>query len=188
MAGHSFGGIAAVVDIFLTSNIEEENLSPNSSSMNNIAGLALIGSYINPAIGCGDIDFSSMDMPTISISGSLDGVINQDTFDSTQTLLPHNHTMSLTILGGNHGQFGSYDYTERRVLFGQIDGNATITELLQHDMTVSGIMNVVHRAGMELLPALRTTKKAKKGKKKYKKKASKKYKKKEQPKKSNMKK
>jgi hypothetical protein len=56
----------------------------------------------------------------------------------------------MTIMGGNHGNFGSYNDTERRTVLGQNDGNATIPPYLQLDMAVMGIMSVVSRAGVEL--------------------------------------
>ena len=56
----------------------------------------------------------------------------------------------MTVIGGNHGNFGSYNDTERRTVLGQNDGNPTIPQYLQIDMVVMGIMSVVSRAGVEL--------------------------------------
>ena len=158
LAGHSVGGIAAMTDLFTILNKNDTDIggvegsynTTGSSSMDDIAGLALIGSYIRQDMGCGAVDFSGMDLPAASIFADLDGVINVMNWEKGQPLLPVNDTQRINIIGGTHGHFGSYDDSERRTLLGQIDGNATIPGTLQHDMTVATIVHVASRAGLPL--------------------------------------
>ena len=119
----------------------------DEATLDDIAGLVLIGSYVRQDIGCGMVDFSDMDIPTANVYGELDLILNQTNWEEGRALLSQNHTLSLPIFGGNHGQFGSYDDSGR---FWQTDGIATIPETLQHDMTVVGIMSVASRAGVPL--------------------------------------
>ena len=51
------------------------------------------------------------------------------------------------IEGGNHGGFGSYDYSERVVLLNQVDGNATITEAEQQEQTADIIYRIALMVG-----------------------------------------
>lgn len=140
LAGHSFGGIAAMADVWTAQN----------DSDSKIGGLALLASYVRQDVGCGEIDFSTTQIPMASINATLDGIVNSTTFQQGQTLLPVNDTFHLEILGGNHGQFGSYDDSERTELLGQVDGEATIPEKVQLDLTVSAIAHVASRMGIPL--------------------------------------
>lgn len=139
LVGHSLGGIAAMTDVWTLVNGTDK-----------IAGLVLLASYIRDDLGCGEVDFSSTSMPMASINASLDGVVNATSFLSGQPLLPVNDTFHMEILGGNHGQFGSYNDSERTTLLGQVDGNATIPETVQQDLAVGAIANVAARSGIPL--------------------------------------
>jgi hypothetical protein len=150
LAGHSMGGIGAMSDLFTIANKHGTETHEDEVTMDDIAGLVLIASYIRQNVGCGMVDFSEMDLPAATVYGDLDGVINQENWDEGLPLLPQNGTLILPIFGGNHGNFGSYDYSLRKALLGQNDGNATIPETLQHDMTVMAIMSVASRAGVPL--------------------------------------
>ena len=140
LVGHSLGGIAAMTDVWTFVNDTD----------NRIAGLVLLASYIRNDLGCGEIDFSSTSLPMASVNASLDGIVNATNFLSGQQLLPVNDTFHMEILGGNHGQFGSYDDSERMTLLGQVDGNATIPEKVQQDLAVGAIANVAARSGIPL--------------------------------------
>lgn len=87
-----------------------------------------------------DVAFSSID-------SDLDGVLNMELREAGQALLPKNETFIMTVIGGgNHSNFGSCDDTERIIVLGQNDGNATIPQYLHIDMAVMGVMSVVSRA------------------------------------------
>jgi hypothetical protein len=143
LAGHSFGGIAAQADLWSLMN---DSLTFPSS----IAGLVLVASYIRQDLGCGDIDFSGTSMPAASIMASLDGIINQETATEERKWLPTNTTFDLNIFGGNHGYFGTYDYSERSTLLPQFDGSAIITRAVQQDLTMGAIANVAARSSVGL--------------------------------------
>lgn len=140
LAGHSLGGVAAQVDTW----------SARNDTDTKIGGLALLGSYVGPGAGCGEITFASTNLPMASVNASLDLIINSTNFQSGQALLPVNDTFHMEILGGNHGQFGSYDASERFEVLGQIDGNATIPETVQLDLSASAIAHVASRMGIPL--------------------------------------
>jgi len=167
LAGHSMGGIGAMSDLFTISNKNGTETYEDEVTLDDIAGLVLIASYIRQDVGCGLVDFSEMDLPAAMIYCDLDGVLNQDNWEKGLPLLPQNDTLLLPIFGGNHGHFGSYDDSLRRTIFGQNDGNATIPETLQHDMAVMGIMSVASRAGVPLPSKSQKSEKSrsKKGKK-----------------------
>jgi hypothetical protein len=129
--GHSLGGIAAFNDVWAMAGRNETDA---------IGGLVLLASYVRQDLGCGASDFSGDEwswLPLASISASEDGVVNATNFAEGQVFLPTNSTKFIneTIEGGNHGGFGSYDYSERYELLGQTDGNATITNEEQQTQT-----------------------------------------------------
>jgi hypothetical protein len=144
LAGHSFGGIAAQADLWSLMN--NNNLTFPSS----IAGLVLVASYIRQDLGCGDIDFSGTSMPTASIMASLDGIIDQERTTEGRKWLSTNDTFDLDIFGGNHGYFGTYDYSERSTILDQFDGSAMITREVQQDLTMGAIANVAARSSVGL--------------------------------------
>lgn len=142
LVGHSLGGVAAFTNVWSAQNDTDTK----------VGGLALLGSYIRQDIGCGPIDFSSTQLPTASVNGTLDFIVNSTNFEQGQSLLPVNDTFHMAILGGNHQQFGSYDDSDRVEILGpaQVDGNATIPEKVQLDMTISAIAHVASRMGIPL--------------------------------------
>lgn len=149
MVGHSMGGIGVMAEVWtaISSDSTEENANDIASS---IGGFVLIASYVRQDVFCGETDFSDYNIPVASVVGNLDGVINIDNWEAGQDLLPKEQTLSLSIPGANHGNFGSYDYSARRTILGQNDGNATIPVSVQQDLTVSAILHVVSRAGLPL--------------------------------------
>jgi hypothetical protein len=140
LAGHSLGGVAAFSDAWSAQNDTDSN----------IGGVVLMGSYVQQGLGCGETDFSKTTTPFASVSATLDLIVNNTNFELGQPFLPVNDTFHLEILGGNHGQFGSYDASERFAVLGQTDGNATIPEEVQLDLTTSAIAHVASRMGIPL--------------------------------------
>ncbi|KAL3786280.1 hypothetical protein HJC23_005358 [Cyclotella cryptica] len=130
-AGHSLGGISAFNDAWAMAERNETDA---------IGGLVLLSSYVRQDFGCGMTNFSGSEwdwLPFASVSASEDGVMNATNFAAGQYLLPSGSPMFLneTIEGGNHGGFGSYDDSERKVLLNQTNGNATITNEEQQQQT-----------------------------------------------------
>ena len=139
LAGHSFGGIAAMSDMW-----DRWNNGDDSA-----AGLAMLAADIRQDIGCGDIDYSMVDLPMASVIGSVDGVLNATRWEENKVLLS-NATQLTEIYGGNHGLFGAYDDSERFELLGQTDGDALITPEVQWDLIVSSIASVASRTGVSM--------------------------------------
>lgn len=151
LAGHSLGGVGAMGDLHTQLLREGKGDGTAVDSHSSVGGLALIASYVNQDAGCGAVDFSNVTgLAFASVDANLDGVLNATLLEMGKSLLPAEDTLFLTVLGGNHGNFGSYDDTTRKTVLGQNDGNATIPEYLQIDMTVMGIMSVVSRVGVSL--------------------------------------
>ena len=140
LAGHSFGGIGAQVDLWNARNETDSD----------IGGLVLMGSYIRQDLGCGAIDFSQTNIPMASVSGELDGIVNRTRFDLGQEFLSTNDTFLLDVMGGNHGYFGHYNYTLRTPILGQNDGDALIPRGIQIDLSIMAIMHVASRMGLPL--------------------------------------
>ncbi|BCR35145.1 alpha/beta hydrolase [Mariniplasma anaerobium] len=69
------------------------------------------------------------------ITGQFDEVLDQESLDSSQDLLPDNST-TYEIIGGNHGQFGWYGIQKG-------DGIATITTKEQQDTIVNQIIDFI---------------------------------------------
>ncbi|CAJ1968417.1 unnamed protein product [Cylindrotheca closterium] len=141
LAGHSFGGVSAVVDSWSRFNRGDEALG----------GVALMAADIQQNLGCGEIDFSNSTLPMTSISGALDGVLNMTRYAANQQFLSP-ATQSLDIFGGNHGNFGSYDGSERVAVLGpgQNDGTSLIAPEIQWDLSVAAIAHVASRMGVEM--------------------------------------
>lgn len=91
IGGHSVGGTMAAQ--FTAKNPES------------IDGLAIWASY--PADSA---DISDLDIPVVSIYGSLDPRVNAISVAERQELLPP-HTDYVQIDGGDHHQFGAYEIT-----------------------------------------------------------------------------
>mmetsp|Transcript_43199 Transcript_43199/g.104462 ORF Transcript_43199/g.104462 Transcript_43199/m.104462 type:complete len:403 (+) Transcript_43199:190-1398(+) len=134
LAGHSFGGVAAVVDSWSRYNSGDQALG----------GVALLAADIQQTLGCGAIDYSNSTLPMTSITGSLDGVLNMTRFSSNRQFLSP-ETQVIEIFGGNHGDFGSYDSSGRVTILGQNDGTSLITPEIQWDLSVAAIAHVASR-------------------------------------------
>jgi hypothetical protein len=141
LAGHSFGGIAAFADAWIRLNDTA------------VAGLVMIAADIQQNLGCGE--FSTTDLPMAAVTGSLDGILNMTRWELNKRFLS-NSTLFVDIFGGNHGQFGSYNYSERASLLGQVDGVALIPPHVQWDLTVASIYHVASRTGTALPQKIET--------------------------------
>ena len=114
VSGHSLGGVTA---------------AKMASEDDRIVGLSLWASY--PA---GSVDLSESDLPTQSLAGSEDAVLNWENWDASVEQLPSN-TDWVTIEGGNHAQFGDYGPQEG-------DGDATISAQSQWDITTEKVLEL----------------------------------------------
>jgi hypothetical protein len=116
IGGHSLGGSMAAS--FAFNNHEK------------IRGLVLLASY--PA---GSDDLSKSGIRVISITGTNDGVLNKESFKSSEKLLPEN-TITVSIPGGNHSQFGDYGFQSG-------DNEAGISIEQQHSIVVESILQLL---------------------------------------------
>ena len=137
LVGHSLGGLAAMVDAWTYRDDPA------------LGGLVMLGSYLNNDLGCGDTDFSPTSLPMADVTASNDLIMNQTNAELFKRLYS-NDTLFVNIYGGNHALFGSYDYSERKPLLGQVDGEALIPPAVQWDLTVAAIYHVASRTGVDL--------------------------------------
>lgn len=167
MAGHSMGGIGVMSEVWTaaTSSQGTNDGGEGYDPYDLIGGFVMIASYVRQDVGCGAVDFSKLDIPAASVIGELDGVVNITNWEIGQNLLSKENTLFISIPGGNHGNFGSYDYSGRKTILGQNDGNATIPKSVQQNLATSAILYVVSRGGISL-PLKADKKKAPGGKKK----------------------
>ena len=114
VSGHSLGGVTAAK----MASIDER-----------IVGLSLWASY--PA---GSVDLSGSDLPTQSLAGSADTVLNWENWEASVDQLPQT-TDWVTIEGGNHAQFGDYGPQEG-------DGEPTISAEVQWDTTTDKVLEL----------------------------------------------
>lgn len=114
MAGHSLGGACASMYI-----------SKHSSEY---TGLILLAAYSTK-------DLSKTNINVLSIYGSEDGVLKKDSYEKNKSNLPDNWVEEV-IQGGCHSFFGSYGLQDG-------DGNATITNKDQIDITTGFIINFI---------------------------------------------
>lgn len=114
MGGHSLGGAMAA--------------SYAGSHASEYQGLVLLAAYSS-----GDISKSGLRV--LLVSGTRDGVLNRDRYDSCLANLPQDYR-EVQIKGGNHAGFGSY---------GRQDGDrkATISGGEQVEATVQAIVSLV---------------------------------------------
>ncbi len=168
MTGHSMGGIGVMSEVWTaatSSGGKNDGGGEGYDPYDLIGGFVLIASYVRQDVGCGAVDFSKLDIPAASVIGQLDGVVNIANWENGQNLLSQENTLFISIPGGNHGNFGSYDYSGRKITLGQNDGNATIPKNVQQNLATSAILHAVSRGGMPL-PQKAERKKATGGKKK----------------------
>uniref|UniRef100_A0A7S0CE58 Alpha/beta hydrolase fold-5 domain-containing protein n=1 Tax=Proboscia inermis TaxID=420281 RepID=A0A7S0CE58_9STRA len=153
LAGHSFGGIAAYNDAWSMAQ-QKDGTDIKGTIGDTIGGVAMIASYVRQDLGCGFSDFSSIGwewLPFASISASEDMILNVTNYEAGQELLPYSPlVITKEIEGGNHGGFGSYDYSERETLLFQIDGNATITPEEQQSITAEIISRIASLAAEDI--------------------------------------
>lgn len=88
IGGHSLGGAFAA----RYANEHREELE----------GVYFLASYADESGTLKDTDLSAL-----QITGTADGVLNQEVWESSKTNLPED-TFYVSVEGGNHGQFGSY--------------------------------------------------------------------------------
>lgn len=110
VGGHSLGGVMA-------SGFAAEN-------KDRVAGVFFLASYPDEK-GL----LASLNIPSISITGTNDGVMNQEAYEKNSVYFSSNHK-EYSIEGGNHAQFGSYGFQK-----GDIE--ATISEQKQIEETVA---------------------------------------------------
>lgn len=115
IVGHSLGGAMA-----------SQYASENNQK---IEGIILLGAYASS-------DLSQTDIKMLSIFGSEDKILNNDSFIKTQTNNPP-HTTYFEIVGGNHAYFGSYGEQKG-------DGQALIEPMEQRSETVQAILEFIN--------------------------------------------
>eukprot|EP00980_Cylindrotheca_fusiformis_P016320 scaffold4847_cov89-Cylindrotheca_fusiformis.AAC.7 len=139
LAGHSFGGTAAMSDMWSRWNEMDESA----------AGLVLFASDVQQGLGCGDTDFAGTGLPMAHVRASNDGLLNQ-----TRSVLSEaynsNATFQADIYGANHGSFGAYNDSERFDVLGQVDGELLIPSEVVWDLEAAAIANVAARTGVSL--------------------------------------
>lgn len=111
MAGHSLGGSMA---------------ASFSADADWVEGLILLAAYSTEDV---------TDLPTLSIYGSEDGVLNMEKYEKYRSNLPADFT-EVVLEGGNHAYFGVYGEQDG-------DGEATITNLEQITETAKLIAEFV---------------------------------------------
>lgn len=116
IAGHSLGGVAAANYV--------------ASHENRFEGLVLLASYTAT-------DLSGLDIKTMNIYGTEDGVLNRGKLNESYALMPEN-SQAVQITGGNHAQFGEYGVQKG-------DGEAQISADEQQNQTVEGIMDLIRK-------------------------------------------
>lgn len=89
IGGHSLGGAMAA-------------RYAHNHNGKNLKGVFFLGAYADEK---GRLD--KTDLAVLSLTGSRDGVLNWEKYNSDRQYLPKN-TKYVTIQGGNHGNFGSY--------------------------------------------------------------------------------
>lgn len=111
VAGHSLGGVVASLDAV---TLQKEN---------HLAGLILFASYPDKSV-----DFSSSDVPVLSIVASHDKILNWEKYEASKSRLPKS-SEELMIEGGNHSGFGMYGEQKG-------DGKASISNKEQQQKVI----------------------------------------------------
>jgi Alpha/beta hydrolase family len=97
-------------------------------------------------LGCGSLDFSESGLPFASLTASSDEVLNLTRHHENRRNLPDD-TLFVEVVGGNHGNFGSSNFTMRSSILKIQDGQATISQETQQEAAAKAIANVASRAG-----------------------------------------
>ncbi len=111
IGGHSLGGAMA---------------ASSATAENGFAGLVLLAAYPTDTV----------DLPTLSIYGSEDGVMDREKY--AEGLTGMSHIKEVVITGGNHAQFGYYGEQKG-------DGHPTTEREAQIAITVSEILNFINQ-------------------------------------------
>ena len=111
VAGHSLGGVVASLDAV---KLQKEN---------HLAGLILLASYPDKSV-----DFSSSNIPVLSIVASHDKILNWGKYEASKIRLPKS-SEELMIEGGNHSGFGMYGEQKG-------DGKASISNKEQQQKVI----------------------------------------------------
>lgn len=139
LAGHSFGGVAATVDMWSRWNAMDESA----------AGLVLLAADVQEGLGCGATDFSGTDLPMAQLLAANDGILNFTRVEMNAAR-NSNATFDMLIQGANHASFGDYDYSERFELLGQVDGESLFPDSIAWDLAAAAIAQVGARTGASL--------------------------------------
>jgi len=153
-AGHSFGGIAAFNDLWNRLNTMDDSA----------AGLALLGTDVGNAFGCGNTDFSDSDIPMAQVLGTNDGVLNRTRAEENAVLNTKEGTFFVDVFGANHASFGAYDDELRGTILGETDGEQSVPSYYVWDVAAAAIANVAARTGAAL-PTPKIPKRKNSGKK-----------------------
>lgn len=121
IGGHSLGGVMA-------SRFAHNSLKEQSMEQHMLKGVFFLASYPDKK---GSIDNRSL--PVLSITGTNDGVLDQQAFQANKQFLPEN-TDYITIQGGNHAGFGSYGKQKG-------DKAATITNKQQQEAVFTALQH-----------------------------------------------
>ena len=116
IGGHSLGGVMAA-------NYALKN--PQT-----IDALILLAAYPAP-----EVDLSTAPLKAVSIFGSQDGLLTTGVIDSSRNQMPE-HTRWVSIVGGNHAQFGWYEVQPG-------DNPASISRQYQQDQSVEAIVEIL---------------------------------------------
>ncbi|MFC6331977.1 alpha/beta hydrolase [Paenibacillus septentrionalis] len=115
IGGHSLGGAFAA-------RFASENADA-------LKGVYFMASYADEG---GSLKDSGL--PILQITGTDDGVLNQEVWEESKTNLPTTETVFVSIDGGNHGQFGSYGMQKG-------DKEAGIEEQEQLESVIAAMQN-----------------------------------------------
>jgi len=118
IGGHSVGGVAAAMYTDKHSDV--------------IDGLAIWASY--PA---DSTDISNLDIPALSIYGSREVRVNDASVGERKHLLPE-ATTYISIEGGDHHQFGSYEINPE-------DHLATVSRAVQHEQILQATLDLLEK-------------------------------------------
>lgn len=94
---------------------------------NKLAGIFFMGAYADDGA-----DLSGSKLAVLQITGSLDAVLNKETWEQSKQNLPAELTEYVSIEGGNHGGFGTYGKQSG-------DNDATISAAEQADKVAAAI-------------------------------------------------
>ena len=118
IGGHSVGGTSAAMYA--------------AQQPDNIAGLAIWASY--PADSS---DLSALDIPVISLYGSLEERVTDESVGERKHLLPAD-TQYIRIEGGDHHQFGAYEIEPEEHL-------ATLSSAAQHAQIIEAMLDLLEK-------------------------------------------